>query len=90
MIRDKDFTGRIKFKSYVKTETDRDSVWSEKHYEGGIEVIVPEQRITSVYGLTQVIPEHTEFLPFTEDEAKQLKCVYDKVKKRVKSKINKQ
>ena len=90
MIHDKDFTGRIKFKTYVKTETGNNDAWSERHYEGGIEVVVPDQRITSVYGLTQVIPKHTEFLPFTEEEAKQLKCVYDKVKKRVKSEINKQ
>ena len=89
MIHNKAFTGRLVFQYRETTQTDRSCSWTERHYEGGVEVIVPEQRIVGAYGLTQIIPEHTEFLPLTEDEGKHLKYAYDKIKKRIKSELNK-
>ena len=88
MIHNKDFTGKIVFKYYETDESDRSCTWKEQHFEGGIEVVVPEQTYMDVYHRPHLVPAHTELLPFTDAEKTHLKLTFDRIKMRVKQELN--
>ncbi len=89
MIEKKNFTGKMTFAYREENYEDRFTCWTEYLYDGGVEVVVPEQVITNSLGLRSVIPEHTEFVPFTKEEGKNLKYAYDKICKRIRNQLNK-
>lgn len=89
MIEKKNFTGKMVFTYREESYADRNGSWTEYFYDGGVEVVVPEQIIINSLGLRSVIPEHTELVPFTKEEGKNLKYAYDKVCKRIRNELNK-